>query len=219
MRKKPFLLLFLSLIGLSTLACGMTSWVTNQSNSEPGSLLFQDDFSKPHSGWVLQIRDPEINSQYQDGYYAIEIGDDHLLGWASPGLQFADVHLEVQTQKQDGPVDDLFGLVCHAQDDQNYYFLAISSDAYYGIGKVVDGEPILLSGQEMFPSDAIHPGAATNYLQADCIGNQLSFSVNNTFLASVSDDQFSSGEAGLMVGTLNAPRTEVLFDNFIVLQP
>ena len=111
MRKKPLLLLFLSLIGLITLACGMTPWVTNQINSEPDSLLFQDDFSRPNSGWVLQIREPEINSQYNNGYYAIEIGDDNLLGWASPGLQFGDVHLEVQTQKQHGPVDDLFGLV------------------------------------------------------------------------------------------------------------
>jgi hypothetical protein len=219
MKPNLSLLSFLGLLGLMTLACGMISWIDNRFSSQPGNLLFQDDFSKLNSGWVLQTSDPQVNSQYQDGNYSIEIGSDHLLGWASPGLKFGDVHLEVQTQKQDEPVDDLFGLVCRAQDDQNYYFLAISSDAYYGIGIVVDGHPVLLSGQAMAPSDAIHPGASTNILRADCVGNRLSFSVNNAFLGEVTDNQFSGGEAGLMAGTIAASQTDVHFDNFIVIQP
>jgi len=75
-----------------------------------------------------------------------------------------------------------------------------------------------LGQTEMQASDAIQVGTM-NHLRADCIGDKLTFYINFTEVASATDPDFSSGDAGLVAGSFTEPGVDVLFDNFVVLQP
>jgi hypothetical protein len=127
--------------------------------------------------------------------------------------------LEVDATHPGKAMDDDFGFVCRAQDRRNFYYLVVSSDGYYGIGKVVDGENTLIGSEAMPPSEAIVQGPASNHLRADCIGDTLTLYANGVHLASVRDSRFERGEVGLLAGALGAAGTEVFFDNFTIINP
>lgn len=202
---------FLVLLVLFTSSCTLA-------NQEPGSLLFQDDFSDPGSGW----------KQGQDTFGAVQVIENGLkisvlssqkAKVTVPGLNFRDVRVEVDAVKTNGEDDNSFGLICRYQDEENFYFFQISSDAYYGIGKVSGGEARLLSGEMMQSSSAIAEGAASNHLRADCTGEELSFYVNGELLSSVVDSEFTTGDAGLIAGTISSSQVEIVFDRFMVIKP
>jgi hypothetical protein len=58
-----------------------------------------------------------------------------------------------------------------------------------------------------------------NHLRADCIGDKLSFYINFTEVASATDTDFPSGDVGVVAGSFAEPGVDVLFDNFVVIQP
>lgn len=184
-----------------------------------GEVLYQDDFTDPGSGWEESLDDSTRILDYFEGYYRIQIQGDHQLIWTGPPMQFDDVQLESDMIKVVGSEDDTFGLVCRAQDPDNYYFFVISSDGYYGIGKSIEGVQELISGPGMLPADEVLQGIANNHLRADCIGENLALSINGQRISSVTDSQYVRGRVGILVGTLEAQENVVLFDNFSVLNP
>jgi len=139
--------------------------------------------------------------------------------WTNPGLNFDDVIVEVDATKVDGPDDNDFGVICRYQDVDNFYFFLISSDGYYGIGRVVNDEQILIGKDQLYPDEAIHQGEEINHIRADCVGSSLTLHVNGVELAEVQDDSFVSGDVGLLAGTFDQPGTDILFDNFVVKKP
>ncbi len=200
-------------------ACQVFALPFNDQQASSGDLLFQDDFSDLTSGWTRLTGAMDGRLDYRDGAYHISVNKSDLMLWGSPGLNFADVRLEVDATKVAGPEDDDFGLVCRSQDRRNFYYLVISSDGYYGIGKVENGVQKLIEMQAMLPNETIQRGQSSNHLRADCIEDKLSFYVNGDLLASVGDAQFRAGEVGLLAGTFQNPGIEVYFDNFVVLKP
>ena len=65
----------------------------------------------------------------------------------------------------------------------------------------------------------INMGMAINHLRADCIGNTLTFYVNGFPISQVNDATLTSGEVGLLAGTFDEGGVDIIFDQFIVLQP
>jgi hypothetical protein len=185
---------------------------------KPGSVLFQDDFSRPESGWDHYQDEQYISDYYQDGY-RIEILEANILAWATPGLSFDDSLVMVEATRTQGPADNAFGLVCRYQDPDNFYFFLISSDGFAGIGQRLDGERQLLSDEHMLPSNAILPGREPNRIQANCIGPQLELYVNGQFVTAVEDETWSTGDVGLIAGSYETGEIAILFDNFSVQQP
>lgn len=210
-------LIFLLLLTIS--GCQATSINTMFFELPSGAILFQDDFSDPSSGWEHLSEDNIGILEYFDGFFRIEVKGDHNLLWTGPGMNFTDVQLEVDTIKVIGSEDDIYGLVCRAVDDSNFYFFVISSDGYFGIGKMINGDQSLIDFPGMLPSEVISQDKAINHLRADCISDRLVFYVNGKKLISVRDVELSNGDVGLINGTLQSSENVVLFDNFIVLNP
>lgn len=186
--------------------------------TKPGSVLFQDDFSRPESGWD-HYRDEQYISDYKNGEYELEILQSNILAWATPGLSFNDSHIMVEATRRQGPADNAFGLMCRYQDPDNFYFFLISSDGFAGIGIRRDGERQLLSDEHMLPSDSIRAGYATNRILARCVGSNLELYINGEFVTSVEDDTWSSGDVGLIAGSYETGGVVIEFDNFSVQQP
>lgn len=202
---------FLSLV----LACNLV-----EITAEPGTVLFQDDFSHPSSGWD-RYQDDTYLSNYEAGGYRIKVFKPETDVWSNPRLNFADVRIEVDATKSEGPEDNVFGVLCRYQDPKNFYFFLVSSDGFVGIGLNKAGRRRVLSdeGESLLPSSAVVKGEATNHLRADCIGYQLRLYVNGVAVAEARAEEWPSGDVGLIAGTYEEPGTDIMFDNFSVLQP
>ena len=71
----------------------------------------------------------------------------------------------------------------------------------------------------MLSSSNINKGLAVNHLRADCIGDTLTFYVNGFQVAQTQDSSLVSGDVGMLAGTFNTTGVDVVFDNFVTLQP
>ena len=187
--------------------------------SPSGAVLYQDDFSDSSSGWE-NFHDPEKGTMdYFDSFYRVQVLGEYQMLTTGPGLDFADVKLASDMLKVVGTFNDIFGLVCRMEDQDNYYYFVISSDGYYGIGKVIDGVQTMLGATGMLPSEIISKGIAKNHLQADCIDENLVLSINGQELVSTEDGEIGTGDVGIIVGTMQDSENVVLFDNFSVINP
>lgn len=208
----PLFLLF-----IASLSCTVVG-DQNQDPDKPLKLLFKDDFSDPESGWN-RITTTQGQTDYADGVYRIFVNEPDLDIWSTPGKSFKDMRIEVDALKVGGERDNRFGIICRAEDLNSFYTFVISSDGYYGIGKIQSQEYRLIGMQALQPSSAILKGSALNHLRADCIGDTLTLYVNGQKLAEVRDSDFTSGDAGLIAGTYTTSGVDIRFDNFFVYQP
>ncbi len=184
----------------------------------PGKILFEDDFSDPSSGWN-RIATTQGETNYSDGVYRIFVNEPNLDIWSMPGKDFNDVRIEVDALKVGGERNNRYGIICRAVSQDSFYTLIISSDGYYGIGKIQGQDYSLIGMEALQPSGVILKGSALNHIRADCIGDTISLYVNGKRLAEVRDPTFASGDVGLIAGTYDTPGTDIRFDNFIVYQP
>lgn len=219
MKKTRHLVTFLSLIILTS-ACSMSDLakVFGEYPTNPGDLLFQDGFTDPSSGWD-RVRTPEGMTDYDQDRYRIIVDATNADYWSNPGLYFKDVRIELDAGKVSGSDDNDYGVLCRYQDTENFYFLIISSDGYYGIGIVEQGEQRLLHPPQMYHSDFIHTGTSPNHILAICDGDRLTLAVNGEFLGEAVDNTFQDGDIGLIVGSFETPGVDIWFDNLTVSNP
>jgi hypothetical protein len=210
---KFFCFLFSSVFLLSSCASLPSPAVAT---ANPGEVLYQEQFENNATGWARIANDNGI-MDYDGGGYRILVRQPKLNLWSISEKNFSDVRVEADVITLHGPDENRMGLICRYQGG-DYYFFMISNDGYYVIGKFIGGMTLLLGQREMQASDAVHTGTM-NHLRADCIGNTLTFYINFTEVASATDTDFPTGDVGLVAGAFSEPGVDVLFDNFVVLQP
>lgn len=184
--------------------------------ANPGDVLYQEQFEDNTTGWARIANDNGI-MDYDGGGYRILVRQPELNVWSTSEQNFGDVRVEADVIRLNGPDENRMGLICRYRGG-DYYFFMISNDGYYVIGKFIGGMTLLLGQSEMQTSDAIQTGTM-NHLRADCIGDKLTFYINFTEVASATDTDFPSGDVGVLAGAFSEPGVDVLFDNFVVLQP
>jgi len=214
------LLILFSLLIVLSLGCSMTAPATSVPQDQTalsGSVLFQDDFTRPISGWD-RFKTTEGTMDYNASGYRILVDSLNTNFWSTPHKNFADVRMEVDAGKLGGPDENRIGLICRYTGD-DYYFFLISSDGFYGIGIYKSGQAVLLGQSEMQANSNIKTGLAVNHLRADCAGDKFTFYVNGFQVASVQDATLKSGDVGLLAGTFAQPGVDVIFDNFVALKP
>jgi hypothetical protein len=209
------LLSLLLLITLS-LACALTP-AAQQPVLPSGTVLFQDNFTQATTGWDRLMATEGI-MDYDGGGYRMLVNSLQTNFWSTPHKNFSDVRIEVDSGKLGGPDENRIGLVCRFTGS-DYYFFLISSDGFYGIGVYKGGLALLLGQNEMQSNPNIKTGLAVNHLRADCAGNTLTFYVNGFQVAQAQDSTLASGDIGLLAGTFAQPGVDIVFDNFVVLQP
>lgn len=209
---------FQYLLPILTLSLGVLACAGLEIETSSGDVLFQDDFSRPMSGWDRH-HGTDYDAEYSDGAYTIRVNTANSDVWSTPDLSFTDLQMQVEATKIVGPDDNLFGLICRYQDARNFYFFAISSDGYAGIGINKDGRRRIISGDALLPAEAIRQGAASNTIRADCEGFQLQLYVNGVLVRESQAAEWSQGDVGLLVGTYSDPGVEIRFDNFSVVKP
>lgn len=215
-RLHPFPILLLSsfIFLLSSCASAPASPPTPLAPS--GTILFQDEFEDRATGWDRLANDGGI-MDYDVGGYRMLVKQAGLNFWSTPGKDFRDVRIEADVKKLNGPDENRMGLMCRYHGG-NYYFFIISNDGYYAVGKFINGQATLLGQEEMQSTTFIQPNVV-NHLRADCVGNALTFYVNNKLVADAQDADLQSGDIGVLAGAFTQPGVDVLFDHFVVTQP
>lgn len=191
-----------------------------QTSGAAGTILFQDDFSKPANTWTV-AKTGYAEFGYSDGEYRIHLTKPDFNTYSIlPGQKFDNVSVEVDARLASGPANGVFGILCRAEANENTaskaYIFAIRADGFFAILKRTSPTfwDAIATGSG---SKAIKPGNATNRLRADCAGGKLTFFVNGEKLLETTDTSFSGGLVGLAVTT--QPKSEpmdVRFDNFVV---
>jgi hypothetical protein len=185
------------------------------------SLLFQDDFDNPRSGWGAE-QGERFERGYEEGRYYIQLHEPNWFAWAHPGERFDDVSVEVDVYLASGSQDSHFGVLCRYVDLDNFYYLAISADGYYAIFRRVDGgvlEVLTGDGSGMTYSPAVRTDGQTNRVLAVCQADELALHVNGELLETVIDGTYPSGDVGIGAGTGAQGDVRVQFDNFLVTRP
>jgi len=189
---------------------------------DSSGVLFEDDFSgEQNCGWLEYNRGGAV-AEIEEGVLKISTSSPGEIWWTNPGRNFEDVVIDVTAKQVAGPDDNAFGVICRYQDEENFYLFLISGDGFYSIGKYQSGEDrvtYLTEDGQFAQSDQINQGAATNQMQASCIGNELSLAVNGYPLLTVTDSEFASGDIGLAVSSLQQGTVEVNFDDLKVIGP
>jgi hypothetical protein len=221
MTKKLFIaiLVLLLVAGCSALSNGneISGPTVEPPIPSSGSVLFQDKFDDPSSGWE-HVNDASGIMDYDNGVYRIVVNQGNTNAWATPGKSYRDSRVEVDAVKIGGPDSNRAGIVCRVNGGDLYFFV-ISNDGYYGIGRTLNGQSVLLGQTAFAQSSAIKPGLAINHLRADCVGSTLSFYVNGFLVGQAIDTTLTGGEIGLIAGTFSEANVDIVFDEFIVLQP
>lgn len=203
--------LFSSLLLIAGISC-------NLSNNLAG-IIFEDDFSDPGTGWDIHT-DINGSTDYNNGGYLISSNVDQYFLWSNPGLSFNDVIIEVDATKIGGGDDNQFGVICRYRDENNFYLLSISSDGFYSIRKRIGGANLeFINSDGWLDSPNILQGNSLNKIHVECVGSRLTLIANGIILMEVNDSDISFGDVGLFGGTVAAENTEILFDNFEVIEP
>ena len=184
--------------------------------ASPGAVLYQEEFEDNTSGWDRVSNENGI-MDYDGGGYRMLIQKPGFNLWSTPEKNFSDVRIEADVSRLNGPHENRYGLICRYQNG-DYYFFLISDDGYYAVGKFIGGQTLLLGQTTMQPSEFIEK-EAVNHLRADCVGDTLTFYINNNQVTSIKDTDFAIGDVGLLAGAFTEPGVDVFFDHFIVMQP
>ncbi len=220
---------FISIVFLTILLAGCqtgsylqatpTYYMSSEQGLGEGVVMFSDDFTSSDTIWgrTNSALGSRVAYEHQGLRIVVNETNTDLFSTAHSSMQ--DVRIAVDASKLGGPDDNYFGVICRMQDNLNYYAFLISSDGYYGITKVIDGQVDLLSSEHMDFSAIINRSRGTNRVRGDCMGSVLSMYVNGQKIASVQDGTFQSGKFGVIAGSNDEIGVDILFDNFFVYQP
>jgi len=212
-------LVFIMLFCLMCSACQAETFTADTLpwvGDEP--VLFKDGFSDQLGHWTTHEDSLSFAGYAQNGF-RLWANVPNYQFWSVPELNFKDVLIYTRARKQAGPENNIFGVLCRYQDEDNYYALVIGSDGYYGVFRTLKGEQMLIGQEHMDFSEVINQGENVNEIQAICQGDQLTLIINEITLIQVQDNALSYGDVGLMIGNFSEPGVDILFDDFFVLKP
>jgi hypothetical protein len=221
MEKRLGILITLIILVVMCSGCDLYDAVSAGSSQKgsSGDVLFQDDFSDPNSGWRVW-ESPEASIAYENGKLRFLVNEPNYDYWSLAGQRYGDVILAVEAGLVEGPADNDFGIICRFKDAYNFYAFLISGDGYGGIVKMKEGLFQVLNTQKSLEyGTMIQQGYSNNQLRADCIGNRLTFYINQEKFLEVEDSDFLVGDVGLLVGTYDHPGVDVRFSNFFAIKP
>jgi len=184
-----------------------------------GAALFKDDFSTVSNGWQIGA-DEGSRRLFDKNQFVIQVAKPNWEAWSNAAVtDLSDLHAEVTISSTGQATDEGFGIVCDFTDAGHYYFLGITPDGYFAIGKKVDNVETILSSPngKWVQSMKFAQNAGSYRVGADCAADgRLSLSVGGSAVATVNDSTYSSGQIGLFVRTFEKVPAEVRFDDVLV---
>jgi hypothetical protein len=177
-------------------------------------ILYEETWSDPNTtAWTLGDSESGTKSIVGDRYHILVKQATTLIYWNDDEGPFGNVQIDVDVKHEAG-TDNLSagGLVFRLSGIENFY---LSAAGTYRLNKWVASTWSGLTAWT--PSDAIHKGGTGNHLTVLADGASLTFLVNDTEVAEITDASLSTGYVGVSVQAFNADvDVEESFDNLVV---
>jgi len=208
-----------------------------------GELMYVATFDEGGFNADWQQYSGRLSAQIADGVMRIEAGAVNSGPYSVAAPYFADFDGHVEAWALSGPENNGYGMIFRLVDRQNYYLFLVSSDGYYQVRRVVDGDEKELS--TWIESPVVNRGFdAVNKLRVVARGDQFQFYVNNEqvqvcvpnnpeaastyfmdtcidgqMLDTLTDSSIAQGRIGVVATSLEQPDVVVAFDNLVVYSP
>ena len=145
------------------------------------------------------------------GYVAADRG--YIL--SSNHVSHEDVIINARVKQTGGVSGNGFGVICRADATGNGYYFLISSSGDFTISVGTQARDALFEVVPWQYHSVIRQGYQANEIRAVCAENYLAMFINDVFVAEAFDDEFTTGEAALVLGAVDRPAT-VDFDDVLV---
>ncbi|MEE4195629.1 MAG: hypothetical protein V2J07_10570 [Anaerolineae bacterium] len=186
--------------------------------------ILSDSFDGNTANDWTGIEDQSIGfADYYQGFYYIYSMVPEVPTIATAGLYINDVVIDIRTtQLNDKYPDTLstYGVMCRVQENGDGYSFRITNNGQYVIEKYVNGIFIPLNNWSYSEVIKANKDINKNHIVAECVGTQLSLSVNGHLLDVAVDSTFTEGKIGFVAqaGATGA-YTEVHFDELLLTRP
>ncbi|MBN1812533.1 MAG: protein kinase [Anaerolineae bacterium] len=181
--------------------------------SSTSTILFQDDFSDPLSGWEVDTAD---RIRYKNGELVLKDEGSYFSEglWSGTSLTFDDFVLSVLGRWSGGAEGGRYGMSFRYLDENNYYGFYIDNNGFFEITKMTAGrESVLHQGY----ANTISPEGDPNLFQVEANGPELHFHLNGQVLGSVQDTDHVRGDIRLgVIKPKDAGFFEASFDDIVV---
>jgi len=180
------------------------------------TILYSDSFSSA-GNWGT-ASDEISDKLVEDGQFLIRVKQSGYVSWTVPGQSLEAVRVEA-TVRNSGLEEAAFGVLCHFQDNDNFYMGGVTGDGFYAVIRKLEGDYTVLTDATnnlWQPSDLVPTGVEKYQLALECYDGFLRLYANGTQIAEVQDYNFSSGDIGLFAQTFDNAPAEVRFDDLRV---
>ena len=162
-----------------------------------------DDFSNINGGWQDVAEESYSIGYFQGGRYAIALRVPQQMAMAFPPYPFTkpikNLAVSVKVQGEGG--NGFYGVLCHYQDQSNYYRASFSGDQY-AVDKVVNGQWTQLTSPFWKPILAYQPDA-DGYITITlaCTDGRIQLLVNDMGQEIITDTDLNQGDALLFAAS------------------
>jgi len=186
---------------------------------EQTKVRYQDDFADPASGWPKEEFDNYFIGYHEPDYYHVDVRspNDKELVPVPDKASYGDVTIEatVFTDPNNTAAtgDFLYGLAFHRSGDQYYAFTISPRSQKWAMLKSSPNQlEVLKEGSD----DSIRGLEAADTIRVDVQGSTFFLHINDRLVDQVSDTEYTEGEVGLYVQTLDTPRAHIHFDSLTI---
>ena len=145
---------------------------------------FSDNFSDNGYDWAEAENSDRIWG-FEDGHYGFHLFEPDYSIWAYLPIEFTPNTIGFDAAVQPGFEQGGYGVLCHYQDEDNFYFVSVDPwNREYSIGYVLNGEYETLMNEMWMPSQYLNQSAhAVNSLMVSCDADMITLFINNQFEA------------------------------------
>ena len=186
------------------------------------NVLYQDDFKDPASGWPDELVFQDYYVGYHEpDYYHVEVhvpSDSAIV--SAPGHTFDNFDVESRVLvsiANTAPNGDFrYGLAIRRAGNRYYAFtISPRSQRWFVLKSGAGNLRVLDQGGQV----AIQGLKTPDTLRVDAQGPVLTFWINGALVSQINDPDYTAGEVGFYVETVDSPKAHIHFDSLIVEQP
>ncbi len=181
-----------------------------------GDIEAEYHFDTTRSSWdTFRLPDDAAFFAVMDGALTGSVLGDRGYIWSLNQPQYGDTSITATLQQTRGSKGNGFGVICRADKDGNGYYFVLSSAGQFAILKAEPNTPDPIQLVKWQTSGAVKMDDGINSIEAICLGDYLSFTVNGVFITEARDSTFKSGQTGVVLGAVGQSLW-VRFDDIII---
>jgi hypothetical protein len=181
-----------------------------------GNIEAEYHFDTSQSSWdTFRLPDDAAFFAVTDGALTGSVTADRGYIWSLNEPEYSDSSIKATLQQTRGSSGNGFGVMCRADNAGNGYYFVVSSAGQFAVLKAEPSTPDPIQLVKWQSSGAVKKDDGINSIEAICLGDYLSFTVNGVFIAEARDSTFKTGHTGVVLGAVGQTLS-VRFDDIII---